>query len=182
MENPFNPLLLVAVPQLVDPYFRRSVILVLQHTQDGAFGLVLNQSTHFSLREFAHNQSLVCHPNFYTQAVFRGGPVEPYRGFILHNHKSIIEKQEIIPGVFVSGSNESLNTLLTEGEHQLRFLLGYAGWDGTQLEKEMAEGSWIAIQLDAKYIFYQNHEDLWDATLHDIGINPMSLAQGTGIH
>ncbi len=180
--NKFNPILLIAVPQLVDPYFKRSVILILQHNKEGAFGLVLNQSTNFSLREFSHNQSLVCHPNFYNQPVLRGGPVEPYRGFILHNQKTLVEKQEIIPGFYVSGSNESLTALLSEGDHELRFLLGYAGWNGSQLEKEMADGSWIATQVDTKYIFYKNPEDLWDATLHDMGVDPISLAQGTGIH
>jgi len=166
----------------VDPNFKRSVILILHHDEDGAFGLVVNDPTTLSLPAFAQTQNLGCHNSLNQDSVYCGGPVEPYRGWVLHSEEELEEKQEIRPGVFVSGSNEALKHILSNGKRPFRFLLGYAGWGPHQLEKEMEEGSWIAAPVEAQYIFFDNPEDTWDAMLHDMGVDPATLAQGHGIH
>ena len=177
-----HSMMLIAVPQLVDPNFKRSVVLILHHDEDGAFGLVVNDPTPLSLKDFANTQKMACHLKHRRQPVFCGGPVEPYRGWILHQLTDLEEKQEINSGLFVSGSNETLKKVLEEAKKPFRFLLGYAGWGPHQLEKEMEEGSWITTPVDPKYIFMDKSEDIWDAMLHDMGVDPASLAQGHGLH
>lgn len=175
-------MLLVAVPQLVDPNFKRSVVLILHHDAEGAFGLVINDPISLKLPEFAQSQRLECHESLLDLPVYCGGPVEPYRGWILHQAEQVEERQELLSDLYVSSSNESLQKILEEGVQPLRFLLGYAGWGPAQLEKEMEEGSWIATQVDSKYVFFKNPHDTWDAILHDMGVDPATLALGTGLH
>lgn len=177
-----NSMILIAVPQLVDPNFKRSVVLVLHHDQEGAFGLVVNDPTTLSLPEFAMTQKLECQLGIQGDSVYCGGPVEPFRGWILHQDVSVEEKQEIGKGIYLSGSNEALKHILKRGKPPFRFLLGYAGWAPHQLEKEMEEGSWITAPVASEYIFFANPEDTWDAILHDMGVDPATLAQGHGIH
>jgi putative transcriptional regulator len=177
-----NSMMLIAVPQLVDPNFKRSVVLILHHDSEGAFGLVINDPTSLSLPEFAESQHLHCHRDLFHGSVFCGGPVEPFRGWILHRDEAVEEKQEISSGIFVSGSNEALKHILGQGKQPFRFLLGYAGWAPQQLEKEMEEGSWITAPVESKYVFFENPEDTWDAMLHDLGVDPAMLAMGHGIH
>lgn len=177
-----NSMMLVAVPQLLDPNFKRSVVLILHHDEEGAFGLVVNDPTPLNMEEFAKTQKLTYHRNSSSTPVFCGGPVEPYRGWILHQNEQFEERQEIRPGLYISGSNETLKRVLKEGTDPIRFLLGYAGWGPHQLEKEMEEGSWITTPVDPRYIFLAEPEDTWDAILHDMGIDPAQLALGTGLH
>lgn len=177
-----HSMLLIAVPQLLDPNFKRSVVLILHHDKEGAFGLVVNDPLNISLPDFANSQQIPCHRGCILQSVYCGGPVEPYRGWILHEDPELIEKQEVGGDLYVSGSNESLKICLEGGKQPFRFLLGYAGWGPTQLEKELEEGSWIVSPVDTKYIFLKNPQDIWDAMLHDLGIDPASLVQGHGIH
>jgi putative transcriptional regulator len=179
---PLNSMMLIAVPQLVDPNFKRSVVLILHHDEEGAFGLVVNDPTNLSLRDFAQAQNLGLHLGHFSQPVYCGGPVEPYRGWILHEQEGLEEKQEISPGLYVSGSNETLKEVLEGQDSHFRFLLGYAGWGPSQLEKELEDGSWITTPVESKYIFFNNPGDTWDAMLHDMGVDPATLAHGHGLH
>lgn len=175
-------MMLVAVPQLVDPNFKRAVVLVLHHDQNGAFGLVVNDPAPMSFAEFAKRHDIGCHQTQEAETLYHGGPVEPYRGWILHQDANLPEKQAITPDLYISASNESLRQVLESGVRPAKFCLGYAGWAGQQLEKELQEGSWITTPVHSQYIFYQKPEDTWDAILHDMGVDPARLAQGHGIH
>ncbi len=175
-------MMLVAVPQLLDPQFKRSVILLLHHDREGAFGLVVNDPMNLTLEDFSQSQRLPCHSNILARSVFSGGPVEPYRGWILHQNPQLSEREEICEGLYVSGTQDALQEILQDGKNQFLFLLGYSGWGAGQLEKEMKDGSWIASEVDPKYIFFQNPQDTWDAILHDMGVDPTRLALGTGLH
>jgi len=177
-----HPMFLIAVPQLVDPNFKRSVILILHHDTEGAFGLVVNDPLSIDLPDFAQSQNLRCHSNLLSNQVFCGGPVEPYRGWILHSDEDTQEKQDVLPGLYLSGSNETLKFFMEQGVKPFRFLLGYAGWGAGQLEKELEDGSWITATPEPKYVFYDNPDDTWNGILHDMGVDPASLALGTGLH
>ena len=86
------PGFLIAMPQLGDPNFHRTVVLVFQHGPR-ALGLVLNRPGPFTLREVAEGQSLQVAPRFAAEKIFIGGPVEPQRGFVLHDRTAVDEKQ-----------------------------------------------------------------------------------------
>ena len=178
----FQPMFLIAIPQLGDPNFARSVVLMLHHGGDGALGLVINHPLTLTLGSFASEHNLACHSAVKEIPVFRGGPVEPARGWILHSNGGLGEKQEVLPGLAVSGSVDSLSHLLADGRHRLRLLLGYAGWGPGQLEREMEQGSWITVEADPRHVLETPPAECWSAVLREMGVDPTRLAIGTGIH
>ncbi len=171
---------LIAVPQLLDPNFNHSIVLMLEHQADGALGIIINDATALTLGTFAKNHKLACHNNLEDMPVFRGGPVEPAVGWIIHTEASAPEKKEILPGLFVSGSQDSLKHLLALGNPQMRLFLGYAGWSEEQLEEEVAHGSWISTDINAEHIFETKTNKIWQRVLSDMGIDPSQLIQGDG--
>ncbi|MBI3540898.1 MAG: YqgE/AlgH family protein [Deltaproteobacteria bacterium] len=182
MDNQkLNPMFLIAVPQLGDPNFARSVVLMLHHNEEGALGLIVNSPTQMTLGTFARAEGFTCHPDLEMRPVFRGGPVDPERGWILHQDETVKERQEILPGFFVSGSRETLGGLLEKGAH-FRLLTGYAGWTEGQVEEEMKQGGWIAAKVSPKYVFETNPSETWDLILNDMGVDPTQLMVGTGLH
>ena len=172
---------LIAIPQLGDPNFSRSVVLMLHHAADGALGLIVNHPLELTLGQFAKEHSMACHSRVKEVPVFRGGPVEPTRGWILHENGEIAERQDVLPGLAVSGSIESLKSLIADGT-SMRLLLGYAGWGPGQLEHEMKQGSWLTVEADPKHVLQTPPADCWNAVLREMGVDPARLAIGTGIH
>ena len=173
---------LVAVPQLGDPNFVRSVVLILQHGSDGALGLVVNAKTDISLGTFARSQELPCHGTLEDVPVFCGGPVEQHRGWVLHDNAGVDEAREVIPGLYMSATSDTLKELLSRGQANVRLVLGYAGWGPGQLEQEMAEGAWITLEANARHVLETDPDDTWKAVLADMGVDPARLAEGPGVH
>ena len=176
-----KPMFLIAIPQLGDPNFARSVVLVLHHGPEGALGLIVNHPLELTLGTFAREQGMPCHSRVSEIPVFRGGPVEPTRGWILHDDGTLEERQEVLPGLSVSGSVESLSHMMAEGSN-LRLFLGYAGWGAGQLENEMQQGSWLTVEADPKHVLSTPPSDCWNAVLREMGVDPTRLALATGIH
>ncbi len=179
---PITPLLLIAVPQMEDPNFAKSVVLIIHHDPNGALGLILNDPLEVTLGAFAESQSIPCHTALRNQPVFRGGPVEPERGWIFHEDAETAEKQEVLPNLFLSGTGETLTRFLTEGIRPFRLILGYAGWGEGQLEKEMREGAWIVAKASSKYVFQVETGAIWRTVLADLGVDPNRLMIGSGLH
>ncbi len=178
----FEPMFLIAVPQMGDPNFAKSVVLVLQHDEEGTLGLIVNSPTNILLGRFAESQGLTCHEGLEKLAVFRGGPVDEERGWILHADESVEEKQVIQPGLFVSGTSETLKSMITKGARPFRLILGYAGWGAGQLEEEMVQGAWITAKVHPKYVFEIDPVHTWKTILTDMGVDPNRLMVGTGLH
>src|SRR5262249_39095598 len=137
------PGLLLAMPQLGDPNFHRSVVLMIEHGDGGSMGLVINRGAPLTLGELAKGQNMKIAHERTPEAVCVGGPVEHHRGFILHNDDSIPEKHTVLPGLFLSVTLDALGPLLENPTPLVRFCLGYAGWGPRQLEQEMTGGSWL---------------------------------------
>lgn len=173
---------LIAIPQLGDPNFVRSVVLLLHHASDGALGLVINHPSQLELGAFAHEHALPCHSAAKKQFVYRGGPVEPTRGWILHTDDEVKERQEVLPGLFVSGSLETLTGLLADGNKPFKLLLGYAGWGPGQLEREMEMGSWLTVEPGVRHVLETPASETWNQVLADMGVDPARLAMASGIH
>jgi putative transcriptional regulator len=155
---------LIAIPQLGDPNFVRSVVLMLHHAADGALGLIVNHPIELTLGSFASEHGMACHSRMKNVQVHRGGPVEPTRGWILHEDGELAERQDVLPGLSVSGSLEN------------------AGWGPGQLEREMQQGSWLTVEADAKHVLTTPASECWNAVLREMGVDPARLAMGTGIH
>ena len=175
------PGFLIAMPQLGDPNFHRTVVFVFQHGPEGARGLVLNRPGAFTLREVADGQSLPVAPRLAAQKIFVGGPVEPQRGFVLHDRPAVDEKQPLSDGLFLSETVDALESLLADSEGNLRFYLGYSGWGPGQLEKELAAGAWLFTEAAPSAVLGGSPQTLWDATLRGMGLNPVMILAAKGI-
>jgi putative transcriptional regulator len=170
------------MPQLGDPNFHRSVVLMLEHGDTGSMGLVINRGAPLTLGELARGQSMKISAERTGQPVFVGGPVEPHRGFILHDDETISERHPVLPGLFLSVTLEALAPLLQNPTPRVRFCLGYAGWGPRQLEQEMTAGAWLFAEAAANAILESNPAQLWDETLRGMGVDPAMLVIGKGLH
>jgi len=104
------------------------------------------------------------------------------KGWILHSDDSAPEKEEVMPGLYVSGSQETLMHLLETGFKHMRLILGYAGWSAGQLDSEIAKGAWLSSDVNVKRIFNTDNEYIWNEVLSDMGIDPTQLMLGGGLH
>lgn len=176
------PGFLLAMPRLGDPNFYRSVILMIEHGETGSMGLVINRGAPLTLGELARGQNMGIAPERVAQPVFVGGPVEPQRGFVLHDDAELLEKHPVIPGLFLSVTLDALGPLLENPTPRLRFCLGYAGWGPRQLENEIADGSWLFADATAEAVLGQEPAKLWETTLRGMGVDPAMLVMGRGMN
>lgn len=170
------------MPQLGDPNFHRSVILMIEHGDAGAMGLVVNRASPLTLKDLAKGQSLRVAAARQGEAIYVGGPVEPQRGFALHDCGDIAEKIEVCDGLYLSVTVDALQPLLENPEPRLRFCLGYAGWGPQQLEKEISAGAWLFTEAEGGPVLDEKPEKMWDATLRRMGVDPAMLLPGGGVH
>jgi putative transcriptional regulator len=184
-QSSLAPGLLLAMPQMIDPNFSRSVVLLCRHDQDGAMGLVVNQPKETlvsSLVEFDPPLSA----DRSRMKVWTGGPVEPHRGWLLLGFDPGSDQAvPIAPGLFLSGSVEVLRMLLEENPERARdarFLLGYAGWAGGQLEAELAASAWLTAEVDVDLVLHTEASRMWETAIRRLGIDPYALQMGVGVH
>lgn len=181
--------LLCAVPQLQDPNFKRSVVLMLEHNDEGALGLVINNELPNTIADIAEGLELEWIGEA-ERALRLGGPVEPMKGWILHDQATWDPtSDEILHGVYLTTTLDPVRkagrtTIGAPGSNFL-FVLGYAGWAPAQLEGEIAAGSWVAVPfrlqdsedpgVGPRWIFETNAESMWDDALRSIGVDPGRL-------
>ncbi len=183
-ERSIAPGLLLAMPQLPDPNFSRSVVLMVDHNPEGSWGMVLNRPSELPIREVL-DQLEVDWRGDPDAVVWQGGPVEPLRGCLLHEPLAEgidPEPRLIVEGIALSTAPNQLEVLAARPPVRLRFLLGYAGWGALQLEHELAEGSWLLAPASAELVFATPAADLWEAAIQSLGIDPSSLVPATGVH
>ena len=178
------PTLLLAMPQMQDPNFARSVVLLCRHEKDGAMGLVVNRKTEVRVSALAVLDPPLKRDN--GLEVWIGGPVEPQRGWLLLGYDPAVPGTlDVGSGVYLCASTDVLRRVIeadasAESEH--RFLLGYAGWGGGQLESELAASAWLTADVSKSLIFATPPEDLWETAIRSLGIDPYSLQMGSGVH
>jgi len=185
------PGLLLAMPQLVDPNFTRSVVLMIQHDESGSFGLVVNQPSPIRASELLGSLDMEW-LGAEDEVVWAGGPVAPTTGWVLHEPIAALEATqglgssgtiEVSPAVSLSTSPEHLRVIAARPPRHLRLLLGYSGWAPGQLAAEMVRGSWLLADADPQLIFDTPAADIWSRAMASLGIaNPESVVQGRGVH
>lgn len=176
------PALLLSMPQLDDPNFRRSVVLLCQHTPDGAWGLVLNRPTGASAAQAVRLDPPV--PSANRLELWTGGPVEPERGcLLLGEDPDDVESVQICPGIFISGSATLLRRVLEKDQPgRTRLLMGYAGWGPGQLDAEMRDSAWLIAEIDLDLVFDVPAADMWETAIRRLGAEPGSLQMSPGVH
>ncbi len=178
-----NEQLLIAMPNLLDSMFERSVSLVCQHDADGAMGLVLNQGSEFTLGVLFDQLDLVCdNPAMRDVPVLSGGPVQPERGFVLHQDGGTWESSlHLSNGLTISTSRDILQALAAgNGPKQYIVLLGYSGWSAGQLEQEIAENAWLSAPVSNNIIFQAPIEQRWLAAARLLGVDLSVMSTQAG--
>lgn len=177
------PGLLLAMPQLSDPNFSRAVVLMIEHSAEGSFGLVINHPSPISAKELLDSLDMSwCGDD--DAVVWAGGPVSPAVGWVLHEPVLAAQPGEgtvaITSSISLSSSPDRLRAIATRPPRNVRLLLGYSGWAAGQLEAEMSRGAWLHASPDPALIFETPAEDMWDRALRSLGISPESLFVGRG--
>jgi putative transcriptional regulator len=160
MESMLKGKVLVASPELLDPNFARTLVLIVQHDENGAMGLVLNRPLETTVGEAWTQVSAVPYPN--EDPLFHGGPVE---GPLMVVHQDKRRGQmEIGGGAYLSSEADLVRELVSEASEPTKFFVGYSGWDPKQLERELKTGSWLVAPIESAQIF-STPVELWDAMI-----------------
>ena len=177
-EATIAPRLLIAVPQLADPNFRQSVVLLLQQSEDGALGIVINRESPILLRDLCKDHE-IRYAGDPGKRVRVGGPVQPEQGLVLYGAGvEDPEGREVVAGLQVSASTKTLSRLCEGPGIRFHCFSGYAGWAPGQLEQEIHEGSWILAPADSGLVLDTPAEAMWLATLAANGIDPALIVPG----
>lgn len=147
---------LIASPKLVDPNFARTVVLMVQHGEEGALGLVINRPLETSVEEIC--EKVLETPCAAEGVLYQGGPCEGPL-MVVHTHvaRSDISVKD---GIHFSTERESIEWLLRYNEAPVKYFVGYSGWAAGQLENEMESGSWFTLPAEEEQIF-DGGEELW---------------------
>ncbi len=176
--------LLVAMPQMGDPRFARSVIYLCTHSGDaGAMGLVINKVLgSLTLAELFAQLEIECVPFVKKSPVHFGGPVEPGRGFVLHTADYREEATLPITGNIAITATLDIMRAIGKGEgprHSL-FALGYAGWGPGQLDAEIQANGWLSVAADEGIVFDPDHDGKWQRALAKLGADLSTLSSDIG--
>lgn len=156
--------LLVASPQLQDPNFAKSLVLLVQHNGDGALGVVVNHPLGKTIQELWREVgSAACHSR---QPVYLGGPV-PGPLLSLHTRPELAEA-EPSPGIFFAAKKKFLDTLVLNEEPSYKIFLGHAGWGAGQLETEIRQGAWRMLEAAPETVF-STDDTLWEKVYRQLG-------------
>src|SRR5712691_1634280 len=172
MADALAPGLLIAVPQLLDPNFHRSVVFLLEHSNEGAFGFVINRPADMRLGELF--EKLKLGPCGDPEApILVGGPLQPERGMVVHAEGSEAgDSHAVSDSIFVCSSSASLKRLFAKAHPRALFLLGYAGWGPGPLAHELEVGSWIPAPPGDVLIFDMDREAVWEQDIPRWGRDP----------
>jgi putative transcriptional regulator len=154
--------LLIAGPMLLDPNFWRTVLLVIEHTDEGALGVVLNRPSETSVVEAVSQLDELVGPD---EPVFVGGPVQPSSVIVIAEFKDPSDAAVIaFEDIGIIGTGASLDDLAA-GVRRVRAFVGHAGWGPGQLDGELERGDWIVEAARADDAFAADPQELWVSVL-----------------
>lgn len=181
---------LIAMPNMGDSRFEKTVVYVCAHTSDGAMGFVINRTLDSPrFPEFLHQLNLVSEaerdampPPLRDRPLHAGGPVEPGRGFVLHSPDYVSDSTlRIDADLALTATLEILRAIATgRGPRDSIVALGYSGWASGQLEQEISANGWLTSAADPGIVFERNQDSKYERALRRMGIDPMMLSADTG--
>jgi len=170
--NPAQGKILVSEPFLQDFYFKRSIVLLAEHNEDGTFGLVLNKPTDIRLSEIINKESFRV-PQDFDNFIYLGGPVKTDSLFFIHTRNDVIPNSfKIMEGLYWGGDIRHVNQLIEKkvlALNDIRFYLGYAGWEPKQLDRELKENSWVVANSSTEFLLKNPPESLWKNAVKMLG-------------
>ena len=162
------PCLLVASPLLMDPNFLHTVVLLVEHDDAGAMGIILNRPLPVTLGQICEESRLTFTGDPEATA-WRGGPVDPQRGIVLVRGGLPTSDDTVLDFTdFISYRKDLLETLLLEHAAHFRLFLGYAGWGQGQLDQELEEGGWARLPLNPEWLMCDDTQELWNKAIQAI--------------
>lgn len=166
--------MLIAMPDMADPNFSKSVTLLCQHNEEGAIGITINRQSGFTLGELFFQLNIPCKiEEISSIIVLEGGPVNPDHGFVLHTPVEGFDSSiKISEDIMVTTSRDVISAI-AEGNGPEHFLvaLGYAGWGDGQLESEMRQNAWLSVPADKGILFETDMQMRWEKAVGKLGIN-----------
>jgi len=163
--------LLVASPHLLDPNFVKTVVLLIHHSDEGAFGVVLNRPADNTIKEIWEQVGET--PCESQRRINVGGPVAgPLMAIHTDEH---LAEMEILPGLYFAAQRDHLEKLLRQTDGPLRVFVGHSGWGGGQLENELKEGAWLTTPATVDNVFADDAE-LWRKVAQHIGESILASA------
>ena len=167
--------LLIASPNLLAPFFTRTVILMLEHNEDGALGVVLNRPTDATVADIS--EQVLQERLEWSKPIHLGGPV-PGPLMVLHTDEDLAD-QEVLPGVYSSIDAAKIQQILRGQPEPSLILANYSGWGPGQLEGEFDVDSWLTLPATAEHVFWEGETDLWDVVVK--AVNAKKLSDFLGI-
>ena len=178
MPDSLAPGLLIAVPQLPDPNFHRSVVLLLEHDANGALGVVVNRPSNLRIGDLFDKMGLT-YSGPAEARVLLGGPVQTEGGLVIHAEGDhALDSRAITDTIYVCSSHDALSRLFERPACRALFLLGHAGWGEGQLEREVEAGVWIPAAVDDAIVFDVERHAVWEMALRGLGIDPATIVAG----
>lgn len=157
---------LISEPFLADPNFKRTVVLLTEHNDEGSVGFVLNRPTEMVISDVIPDLKL-------NAPLYVGGPVQQDSVHFIHKVPELKEDSvEIAKGLFWGGGFDKLQFLASTGQiddGDIKFFLGYSGWAANQLDMEMEQLSWIVAPANGKFAFTEDDGNLWRMILQSMG-------------
>jgi len=174
--------LLIAMPQLADPNFYRSVTLICEHNADGAMGIVINHPLQISTPELLQHMEIPCDRTHNHNPVLAGGPVQVDRGFVIHRADQLwASTMQLNDKVAITTSPDVLHAIGDDKLDPKTFIaLGYAGWGPGQLEKEILENSWLTVPMDEEILFEADIDKRWELAAQKLGVDVSQLTGYAG--
>ncbi|MFC0446469.1 YqgE/AlgH family protein [Pseudidiomarina halophila] len=175
---------LIAMPNMEDPFFHRSVTYICEHNEDGAMGLVINQPVELNVAKLLEQLEIIVpeHSLMFDRQVFAGGPLARDRGFVLHSPDEEWRSSARISDEVMITTSKDILEAMGSGKAPDKFLLtlGYAGWDAGQLEQELADNSWLTIPADPDILFNTPISERWQKATEKLGFHSWQLGPGAG--
>lgn len=175
--------LLIAMPAMGDPNFAQTVALICDHTERGALGLILNKPLPMRMAEiFDQLEIELSGSSLSERQVLRGGPMQTDRGFVVHRAGGDWDSTlKVSDTIHVTTSRDILAAMARgQGPDQAVVALGYAGWDGGQLEDEIRANAWLSAPVEAGIIFDLPFESRWAAAGRLLGVELSRISSISG--
>jgi putative transcriptional regulator len=171
------------MPNMVDPYFAKSLTYICEHNEQGALGVVVNRPIDLSLQALFERINIPLEPyGLYDTPVYFGGPVQTDRGFVLHQpvgdwHSTLNVRE----GIGLTTSKDILEAVgKGEGPAKMLVSLGYSGWAAGQLEHELGQNAWLTVEASGQIIFDLPAEEKLPAAMELLGVDFASLSEEAG--
>jgi putative transcriptional regulator len=186
MSSSLAPAFLLSMPQMLDPNFSRTVVLLCKHRPDeGALGFVVNRPQVTTGRVI-----LNVDPPMETEReleIWIGGPVEQERSWVLIDTDATSpeasQSYEVVPNLYLSTSHDVVGRLFDpDPPPRARLIVGYSGWGRGQLEAELEASAWLMSEVDRDLIFNTPADKMWEAAIRKLGVDPAALQMSRGVH